>query len=425
MIPNTQQIKLALHQAFCNLQEHMKIHLESKPPNSDANQSPSMEVFFYFLKLGLLGFGGPLAIVSSMQRDLVEKKGWLDSDSFHRVFTLIKAMPGPVAFQTAVYLGRQRAGWRGGLLAAVGLNGPAFVMMIFFGIFYAKWREAQIAVPFMVGMQAAAIGVIATTIRNLANPHRKKILFWILFALSSLVTFVIPSMEPAIILMCGAFCAYLFHWKKTGPALPEWLKNLHLSIAPSGDFLRQKHEAIVALVSQPNYGELIWCCFKSGAFVFGSGLAIVPLMEHDFVNRLHWLTHQEFMDALAFGQVTPGPVVITATFIGYKSLGMLGAFAATVGIFAAPFFHMMTWFPKMNQRLSQLSWISAFLTGTTAAVAGSITTATYSLIGALDIKVIAIPIIIATIGTAIYSKIPAWAIIPIGGLVAFLASLIL
>jgi chromate transporter len=376
-----------------------------------------------------MGFGGPLALVATMQRDLVEQRGWMPADSFARAFALIKAMPGPIAFQTSVFLGRHRAGWKGGFAAAFGLNFPPFVLMVLFGIFYQQWRGLNGSAAFLTGMQAAALGVILASLKGLAYAHRVKPIFWVLAFFAALVTLASPAYEPLVIVGCGLFTTLLFELRRRDRvpmSMANFFNNLKLSVVSLSlpSFFSGDASIVAGTVASASYGDLIWSCFKSGAFVFGSGLAIVPLMEHDFVIRLHWLTHQEFMDALAFGQITPGPVVITATFIGYKALGIIGATAATAAIFLAPFFHMMTWFPRFVDRLAKLAWISAFLTGAIGAVVGSIFATAVRLGFTLELKLISVPLAIAALAAALFSRLPVWALIPIGGIVCLAFSFI-
>jgi len=392
-----------------------------------SNVKPVKEVFLYFLKLGLTGFGGPLALLSSMQRDLIHQRQWMAPDVFLRAFSLIKAMPGPIAFQVAVFIGRHRAGWRGGFAALIGLIGPSFLMIVLFGMFYDEWKDAPLGQELMVGMQAAALGVILATLRELSYSHRHKSIFWILVGLATLITAKLPALEPLLIVASGAVTAMIFQIKNSANnrIFPKWLLDLRLAIVPVNlsvlqQFFLGSSEALAALPLQTGLGQLIWTCFKSGAFIFGSGLAIVPLMENDFVFKLGWLTHREFMDALAFGQITPGPFVITATFIGFKSLGLLGAVAATVAILSAPFFHMMTWFPLLSERLSRLSWISAFLTGAVAAVVGAILATVFTMVRLLDHKPVTLPICTVVLAASVYAKVPSWFLILTGGFTTLL-----
>lgn len=344
------------------------------------------EVFFYFLRLGSLGFGGPLALVSSMQKETVDKRKWLTHEEFNSTFALIKAMPGPIAFMTAVFLGRKRAGFWGGLIAGVTLNFPAFCMMILFSLFFSSLSHISFVHVLMTGMQVTALGVILGSLKGLVKGNETNAFFWFLVLVSGSLNYYHPSIEPVIILAFG------------------------------GMMIAQRK-----LFDMATMGLVF---FKAGALVFGSGLAIVPMLKHDVVTKYHWLTQSEFLDALAFGQMTPGPVVITATYIGHKMYGMPGAFLATFAIFAAAFFHMSTWFPLVIKKLQGQKWIGDFSFGAVAAVVGPIIVAVYKLASGVTMTPMFMILMVAGFFITIKTKFPLWAVIPLGGVITVLYSML-
>ncbi|MBY0416325.1 MAG: chromate transporter [Bdellovibrionales bacterium] len=344
------------------------------------------EVFFYFLRLGSLGFGGPLALVSNMQNYAVEEKKWVDHEEFNSTFALIKAMPGPIAFMTAVFIGRKRAGFWGGLLAGVGLNLPAFFLMVLFSLFFSSISHIKFVHILMIGMQASALGVILGSLKGLVKGKERNIFFWILVLLSGIINYFHPALEPVFIIGFGLMMI-------TGKRFFD-------------------------------LGTLALVCFKAGALVFGSGLAIVPMLQHDVVERYHWLTQNEFLDALAFGQMTPGPVVITATYIGHKLYGMPGAVVATVCMFAAAFFHMSTWFPRVVGKLKGKSWINDFIFGAIAAVVGPILVAVFRLGLGIQLTPFLGSLFVISFFITLKGKFPLWAVIPMGGIITCLYAMI-
>jgi len=173
-----------------------------------------------------------------------------------------------------------------------------------------------------------------------------------------------------------------------------------------------------------NLAPLFMVCFKAGALVFGTGLAIVPMLQHDVVVTHHWLTQNEFLDALAFGQLTPGPVVITATYIGHKVAGISGAVVATLGIFIAAFFHMSTWFPRVVKKLRGKVWIQDFVFGAVAAVIGPIIVAVYKMSLSVEPTISAMGIGLVAFGLTIFDVIPVWVIIPGAGILKIILSAI-
>lgn len=346
------------------------------------------EIFTFFIKLGALGFGGPLALIAQMQHELVEEKKWISIEKFRQVFALVKAMPGPVAFQMAVYLGRHRAGFWGGALAGFCVVFPSFLMIILIAEVYTKMNEILWIHSALLGMQLAAFALIVIGSKSLAQGFFRKSEFWLLFIFSFVVLRFAHVPEPLVILLCG------------------------LSV-----FALVKVRDRVSLRAVPLL-EIFLICIQAGAFVFGTGLAIVPLLEADFVQRLQWLTHKEFMDALAFGQMTPGPVVITVSFIGYKFLGLSGAVVGTIGIFLPAFIHMVTWFPRSVEWLSKQTWISTFTVGVTAAVLGGIFHSLLNMGADFNMQQI---FIVAALGIFMYFvRWPSWAFILNGALLGIL-----
>ena len=355
------------------------------------------EVFTYFFHLGCLGFGGPLAVISTIQDDLIEKRKWMDREDFNAVFALIKAMPGPVAFQTAVYMGRHRAGFWGGALAAFGLVFPAFFLMILFSLFFKSINHLTYTSSIMLGMQVSALGVILGSLKNLIKNYAKDFFFWILIIISGAINFLNPSSEALIILLFGIMIIIFRKYQRRS-------LNIKISLVAPLFFLSN------------SLRDLFFVCFKAGALVFGTGLAIVPMLQHDVVVKYKWLTQSEFLNALAFGQMTPGPVVISATYIGHKIAGMPGAIVATLAIFSAAFFHMSTWFPLVVKYLRGKAWIPDFVFGAVAAVVGPIIISVIKM--SLDIHFNYFLIIMAVIVfiLTLINKIPLWILIPLGGI---------
>lgn len=345
------------------------------------------EVFFYFLRLGVFGFGGPLALVSSMQKDTVDKRNWLTHEEFNSTFALIKAMPGPIAFMTAVFLGRLRAGFWGGLLAGIALNLPAFFLMILFSMFFSSLSHITFVHVLMIGMQVTALGVILGSLKGLVKGRERNVFFWVLVIISGIINYFHPGLEPVIIIGFGLM--------------------------------------LITSKRLFDIGTLALVCFKAGALVFGSGLAIVPMLQNDVVTKYHWLTQSEFLDALAFGQMTPGPVVITSTYIGHKLYGMSGALVATLSIFAAAFFHMSTWFPLVVKKLKGKVWINDFIFGAVAAVVGPIIVAVYKLAVGVHLTPVLGMLTVISFFITLKSKFPLWAVIPIGGLITVILSMII
>lgn len=329
----------------------------------------TIEIISYFFRLGCVGFGGPLALIAQMQRDLVEKRGWISEGEFRQAFAMIKAMPGPVAIQAGIYLGRRRGGFWGGLLGGIALILPAFFLMIFLAATYNIYVEWPMMVRFLEGIQMAALALIFYSLKSLTMTYWKTSRFWILLLLGGVLTVFAAIPEVFLIFLLGCWSVILERNGKNGAGGGFGARTTTFSFAipvvlwSAWEFSQDQ----VSVLS-----DLWWVSLKAGALMFGTGLAIIPSLQADFVTTFKWVNIDEFRDALAFGQITPGPVVITVTFLGFKVAGLTGAIVASIGVFAPSFFHQLTWFPKAMDRMSKFNWISSFILGAIAAVTAGI-----------------------------------------------------
>lgn len=310
-------------------------------PESHSPVKQVSEVFVYFFRLGVFGFGGPLALIAQMQRELAEERKWISEEEFRRAFALIKAMPGTVAVQMAIYISRRRAGRFAGFVGGLALIIPSFAMMILLAQTYNEFIESPQMVIFFEGIQMAALALIFYSLRALTTPYWRISRFWVLLVIGLILTAWQSVPEYLLILVLGSWAIV---WDRK--AVPNKLNSVLL--------------------------PLFLVCLRAGAFIFGTGFAIIPALQSNFVTIHQWATVTEFKDALAFGQMTPGPVVITVTFLGYKIAGFMGALVATIGVFLPAFFHQLVWFPRAMRKLESFTWLNAFLLGAIAAVGAGI-----------------------------------------------------
>lgn len=380
-----------------------------------------LELASYFLRLGFLGFGGPLALIAAFQRDWVQRKKWISAERFNQALSLIKALPGPTATQVALYLGQAKCGRAGGFIAGFFLILPSFLMMILLAVTYQSVLALQWSKPLFAGMQAAALGVIAESVWKIATPYRKQLAFWCVLVAGGILMTFHPQLEPIIIFGAGLMGVGLNYASQRFV-----ISLLGFEILLGSSLVAAKVIKLgYATAKSPQMLKLVWVFFKAGAFVFGTGLAIVPLLAHDVVEKMKWLSYPEFMDALAFGQITPGPVVITATFIGFRVAGLIGALIATAAIFGPAFFNILTWFPIVESRLAQTRYAKIFVQWSIAAVAGSILVTIVKLgISAQATNLVThvgtswiLPMIsLLALILSLTSRIAAWMVIPLGGL---------
>jgi chromate transporter len=324
------------------------------------------QIVLYFLKLGTIGFGGPVALANYMYRDLVEQRKWISEDDYKDGLALAQLSPGPLAAQLGIYLGFVHYRFIGATLAGIAFALPSFIMVVAIGWAYVHfggltWMQA---VFYAVG--ASVIGIIAFSAYKLTTKTiGKKGLLWGIYLTSAIYTVVTESESVALILAAGVLVMLV-------KAPPKWLKNLKkgvnsISVMPFAF-------AVAKAPSTIDTG-LLWQILlffsKAGAFVFGSGLAIVPFLYGGVVVENQWLDPQEFVDAVAVAMITPGPVVITTGFIGYLLHGFSGATIAAVATFLPAY--LLTIFPApLFKKYGKLPSISAFVEGVTTGAIGAI-----------------------------------------------------
>jgi chromate transporter len=305
----------------------------------------------YFLYLGSLGFGGPVALVGYMQRDLVERRGWFTREEYLKCLALSQLAPGPLAAQLAICLGYVHSGVRGATLVALAFILPSFAMTVAIGWLYVRFGGLPWMQSAFYGVGAAVIGIISRAAWKLATLTLARDRWqWAIFAVMGAVTAWTESEIAALFILCG-----VAYWLTHAP--PAWL--------------RRPSTACLFVVWPGVLVQLTWFFTKAGAFVFGSGLAIVPFLYGGVVQEHAWLTDRQFVDAVAVAMLTPGPVVITVAFIGYLVAEFPGAVAASVGVFLPVYLFVVVpfrWFDRISENVQ----VKAFVTGVTAAASGAI-----------------------------------------------------
>jgi chromate transporter len=329
----------------------------------DVRAVPLRRFLAYFLGLGTWGFGGPIATVGYLQRDLVERRAWLTRQDFLDGVALGQTMPGPLAAQVVMWLGYLRAGTLGALVTAAAFIAPSFLLVLAVAIGYAHYQGLPLVQALFHGIAPAVMAIIAVAAVKLARlTNRRDLRLWTISAILALVT-AFTGAEIALLFIAAGLVMIALD------APPRWPlrsgRTASVTIVPG---LAGKTLAVAGLGT---LASLAWFFVKAGALTFGSGLAIVPFLREGVVHQHHWLTAGQFLDAVAIGLITPGPVVITATFIGYLAAGWPGAIVATVAIFAPIFLGVVLpgrWFIRHRDNRQ----IQAFARGATAAAAGAI-----------------------------------------------------
>jgi len=328
-----------------------------------ASSSPSYSLWQlvrYMLALGTWGFGGPVALVGYMYRDLVEKRHWISESDYKEGMALAQLMPGPLAAQLAIYLGYVHYRVRGATLVGLAFVLPSFAMVVALGAAYAAYGGIAWMQAVFYGVGAAVIGIIAMSAYKLTtkNVGTDKLL-WAIFLVSATVTVITKSEIVWIFLGAGVLV-----WLLRAP--PKWFGgNVNSVAGPLAAFFA------VDAIDWHKLGQIGAYFAYAGSFVFGSGLAIVPFLYGGVVQEYRWLTDRQFVDAVAVAMITPGPVVITTGFIGYLVAGFWGAVVAAAGTFVPCYLFTVLpapYFKKHGKRPG----IVAFVDGVTAAAIGAI-----------------------------------------------------
>lgn len=371
------------------------------------------QLVLYFLKLGTWGFGGPVALVGYMQRDLVEKKNWISEEDYKDGLALAQLAPGPLAAQLAIYLGYVHYRIFGATLVGIAFVLPSFLMVVALGIAYKAYEGLPWMQMVFYGISAAVIGIIAISAYKLARKTVKTdpVLITIFIVLT---VFTVVTESESVWLFLAAGVVY---WLVKTPVK---LKKTTNSVVPVF-FLLQN--GVYNLLSNSTLWKIFWFFTKAGAFVFGSGLAIVPFLYGGVVKEYGWLNDHQFTDAVAVAMITPGPVVITVGFIGYLVAGFSGAAVAAVATFLPCYLLTVTPAPYFKKYAKNPA-LNAFVNGVTAAATGAIAGAVIVLgkRSLLDVPTVLIALI--TLLVLVKYKVPEPLIILIAALTGVLIKLL-
>lgn len=339
-------------------------------PRTERQDYSLGELLRYFVSLGALGFGGPIALAGAMQRDLVEERRWISREDYLEGLALAQLAPGPLAAQLAIYLGWVRFRVLGATLVAVAFIAPSFLMVLALSALYLEYGGLAWIQGAFYGVGAAIIAIIARSALKLVRMTLgRDWILWTLFGVSAAVTAWTETEIVWVFLLSGVLALLL----KAPPRFRPSPATLGLSLSPAWLF-----SGLHGVASAGTLGTLAWYFAAAGAFVFGSGLAIVPFLHGGVVQRFHWLNERQFLDAVAVAMITPGPVVITVAFIGYLVAGPAGAGVAALGVFLPCYLFVIVPAPYYRRFAGSRS-IKAFVDGVTAAATGAIAGAVFVL----------------------------------------------
>ena len=322
------------------------------------------QMVLYMLRLGALGFGGPVALVGYMQRDLVESRNWISQEDYKEGLALAQMAPGPLAAQLGIYMGYVHYRVLGATLAGLAFVLPSFLMVVALGWAYQRLGGLSWMQSVFYGVGAAVIGIITMSARKLTQKSiGRDRLLWAIYLALALVTVITESEIGWLFIGAGVLV-----WLLRAP--PGWLRRGNLNAAAVAQLPMTAH--LLGSMDASLLTQIALFFAKAGTFVFGSGLAIVPFLYGGVVTQFHWLTDRQFVDAVAVAMITPGPVVITVGFIGYLVAGLSGATVAALATFVPCYLFTIIPAPYFK-KYGKLPGVLAFVDGITAAAIGAIT----------------------------------------------------
>jgi len=311
-----------------------------------------LEVAQVFLKLGTLAFGGPAAHIGMMRDEVVRRRQWVSDQEFLDLLGAANLIPGPNSTEMTILLGARRAGWRGLIIGGVSFIVPAMLIVMLFGWLYVNYGSLPQMEWLLYGVKPVMVAIILSAVWELGKRAVKGRLTLVV-GLIALLLYALGAGEIPLLLVGGVLVMLIqnrsrLHWRGSAPAAILFGGSLG---------------PIVSAAATPfSYAQLFWSFFKIGAVLYGSGYVLIAFMQTEFVQNLGWLTNQQLLDAIVVGQITPGPLFTSATFVGYVLGGVPGALIATIGIFL-PAFILVAIVRPFVPRLRQSPWFGALLDG--------------------------------------------------------------
>lgn len=366
----------------------------------------------YFLRLGALGFGGPVVLANHMQADLVGERGWLTESEYLDGLALATACPGPLAFQLGVYCGYIRFGVVGALAVAVAFAFTPFLIVTAAAALYVKFAGAWEVRAIFYGVAPVITALILKACWQLGRKALKtRRLAWLFAAVAAAMTVTFKQELISVFIIAGLLGCLVF----AGPVGTD-----HASTAPKSKSLNVGFLGLTAAGFMAPPLKLFAFFFKMGLFVFGSGLVIAPFLKVYVVDEYHWLTDRQFIDAVAIGMVTPGPVVITATFVGYVVDGFWGGLAATAGIFSPAVLFTIVAAPLLKRYRSN-RYLQGFLQGIISAVVGALLGTTIMVAQSAIEDALTVGLAVVSLGVIFkWPKIPEFALVIVGASIGLL-----
>ncbi len=368
------------------------------------------ELAWVFLKLGTIAFGGPAAHVAMMDDEVVKRRQWMSREHLLDLLGITNLIPGPNSTELAIHIGYDRAGWRGLLIAGSCFILPAMLVVWALAAVYVRFQTIPAVGWLLYGVKPVMIAIVLQALWKLSKAALKD-KPTIIAGIAVIVAFVLNVNEVVLLLVAG-LGVMLYRRRQGGSGMTMLL--------PMPGVLAKTGAITTAVAAKATWLQVFLVFLKIGSVLYGGGYVLLAFLQRDLVERTHWLTAQQLLDAVAIGQLTPGPLFTTATFIGYLLAGHAGAIAGTIGIFLPAFILVALvnpWVPKLRTSV----WTSGFLDGVNAASLGLMAVVTYTLAHATLVDWLTVSIASVSAIVVFRFKVNSVWLVLAGGIVGFLA----
>lgn len=324
-----------------------------------------------FLKLGALSYGGS-AMLGIMQAEIAERRQWLSNERYLEGVGLVNMLPGPPAVQLSIFIGYERCGWQGGVLAGLGFMLPAFLILLGLTLAYAMYGSLGPVRGALYGMGSIVLAIFVAALYRLGRTALRRPAQYAIAVVAALLAAATPVGIATTLLLAGCAGVALYHSRLHGLAaalVVLGVASLSHVLLPASDIAAASIEASSRAASGQTILTLASIFLKIGALTFGGGIAMLGLIQEQIVNQMQWLSAREFLDGLALGQLTPGPTLMISAYVGYKVAGLTGAVVSAAAMFLPAFVMMLALLPILD-RVKHVQWIKPAMSGVSAAVIG-------------------------------------------------------
>jgi chromate transporter len=388
----------------------------STQTSSHPDRRSLWEVASVFLKIGAVGYGAA-AIWGLIQSEVQERRAWLSKERFLEGLAFVNMLPGAPAMQMCIFVGHQRAGFRGGVLAGLAFMVPAFAVMLLLSVVAAQYGALPLMRDAFYGLSPVVLGIFVVAVYRLGKAGIKDAFSAVMAAAAAAALGFSLLGVAGTLILAGCLGVAIYHSRRGG-LIAGLVALLLIGAERAAESLLAVSGAGAA--AEPGLWDLGLFFFKVGAVTFGGGMTIIAFVQDQVVNELHWITSQEFLECLTLSQLTPGPIIMVAAYVGYKVAGAIGATVAACAIFLPSFILALSVLPFLD-RVRELAWVKAAMRGIAPAVVGTIAVTVFQLVPHAAPDVFSAAVLLATVAALLAWRLPVIALVVAGGLIGILA----